>query len=331
MRRVVVTGLGMVTPLGVGVTANWASVIAGRSGISPIKGFDVSDLSVKIAGQVPRGEGPTDFDPRRIATSKELKRLDDFMLFALAATDEALADAEWKPTDGENLEKTGVLIGSGIGGVAGIAEAAVILHTSGPRRVSPFFIPGSLINEASGVVSMKHGFRGPNHAVVTACATGAHAIGDAARLIAFGDADVMVAGGTEAATCRLTLAGFQQMRAISTGFSDRPSEASRPWDKDRDGFVIGEGAGVVILEELEHARARGARIYGEVAGYGLSGDAYHVSAPEPKGDGARRAMKAAIARAGLDVTDIGYVNAHATSTPIGDPVEILAVEALFGE
>jgi 3-oxoacyl-[acyl-carrier-protein] synthase II len=330
MRRVVVTGLGLVTPLGVGVRHAWAALLAGKSGISRLEHFDVSDLPTKIAGQVPRGTEPHQFDPERYVEKKELRRLDDFMLFALGAAEEAISDAGWKVTGEHELTRTGVLLGSGIGGLPSIAENAVKLHEGGPRRISPYFIPGSLINEASGVVSIKYGYQGPNHAVVTACATGAHALGDAARLIALDDADVMIAGGTEAATCRLTLAGFSIMRAISTSFNDHPTEASRPWDAARDGFVIGEGAGVVVLEELEHAKRRGAHIYGELVGYGLAGDAHHVSAPEPTGSGPRRAMQAALARARLAPTDIGYINAHATSTPIGDPVELRAVRALFG-
>ena len=325
-----VTGLGVVSPLGLGAERSFAALVAGRSGISRITRLDVSDLPSKIAGQVPRGDEPGQYDPLRVASAKELRRYDEFILFALAAADEAVADSGWKPDTEEGQERTGVLIGSGIGGLPSIAENAVKLDREGPRRISPYFIPGSLINEASGVISIRFGFKGPNHAVVTACATGAHALGDAARLIALGDADVMLAGGTEAATCRLTLAGFAIMRAMSTGFNDRPEEASRPWDRARDGFVIGEGAGAVVLEELEHARARGARIYAELVGYGLSGDAYHLSAPDPQGDGARRAMAAALKRAQLNPEQIGYINAHATSTPVGDPVEIAAVKALFG-
>ncbi|HEX6272197.1 MAG TPA: beta-ketoacyl-ACP synthase II, partial [Polyangiaceae bacterium] len=289
MRRVVVTGLGVLSPLGAGAERSFRALVEGRSGVRPIEHFDVSDLPAKIAGQVPRGSAPGEFDPLSVAAPKEQRRMDDFMLFALAAAEEAVADAGWKALGDAFRERTGVLVGSGIGGIRSIAENAVKLHEEGPRRVSPFFIPGSLVNEASGVVSIKYGLRGPNHAVVTACATGAHAIGDAARLIAFGDADAMLAGGSEAATCRLTVAGFAIMRALSTGYNDRPAEASRPWDRDRDGFVLGEGAGIVALEEYEHARARGAQIYGEILGYGLSGDAHHVSAPEPSGDGARRA------------------------------------------
>ena len=330
MRRVVVTGLGVVSPLGLGAQHSFQALLAGRSGIRALDRFDVSDLPTKIAGQVPRGSAPTEYDPLRFANAKELRRYDEFILFALAAADEAMADSGFKPESEAEQERSGVLIGSGIGGLPSIAENAVKLEQEGPRRISPYFIPGSLINEASGVVSIRHGLRGPNHAVVTACATGAHALGDAGRLIALGDADVMLAGGSEAATCRLTLAGFAIMRAISTGFNDRPLEASRPWDRARDGFVIGEGAGAVVLEELEHAKRRGARIYGELVGYGLSGDAHHLSAPDPRGDGARRAMKAALERARLNVDQIDYINAHATSTPVGDPVELHAIKALFG-
>jgi 3-oxoacyl-[acyl-carrier-protein] synthase II len=321
----------LVTPLGVGVDRVWAELLQGASGVRRIESFDTSDLPAKIAGQVPRGplsEGG--FTADDYLSSKEQRRVDDFIIFAVAAAQHAVEDAGWiKPVDAE-LERTGVMIGSGIGGLQGIAENAVKLEQQGPRRISPFFIPGSLINEASGAVSIRYGFRGPNHAVVTACATGAHAIGDAARLIELGDADVMVAGGAEAANCRLTVAGFAVMRALSTGFNDEPGRACRPWDRDRDGFVLGEGAGMLVLEELEHARRRGAKIYGEVLGYGLSGDAFHISAPEASGDGARRAMAAALKRARLEPSDIDYINAHATSTPVGDPVEIAAVKTLFG-
>jgi len=330
VRRVVVTGLGVVSPLGLGAERSFSALISGRSGISRLERVDVSDLPSKIAGQVPRGSEPGEYDPLRLASAKELRRYDEFILFALAAASEAVADSGWQPESEEARERTGVLIGSGIGGLPSIAENAVKLDREGPRRISPYFIPGSLINEASGVVSIRYGFKGPNHAVVTACATGAHALGDAARLIAAGDADVMLAGGSEAATCRLTLAGFAIMRAMSTGFNDQPTEASRPWDRARDGFVIGEGAGAVVLEELAHAKARGARIYAELLGYGLSGDAYHLSAPDPRGDGARRAMAAALKRAQLNPEQVDYINAHATSTPVGDPVEIAAVKALFG-
>ncbi|HWA76399.1 MAG TPA: beta-ketoacyl-ACP synthase II [Polyangiaceae bacterium] len=332
MRRVVVTGLGMVSPLGVGVRASWAALLAGRSGIRRISQFDVSDLPTQIAGQVPRGTEPSEFDPARVVSPKELRRMDDFMVFALAAAREAMADAGLLGAlDDATRERAGVLIGSGIGGLPRIAENAIKLQEQGPRRISPYFIPGSLVNEASGVVSIEHGLRGPNHAVATACATGAHALGDAARLIALDDADIMLAGGTEAATCRLTLAGFSIMRAVSTSFNHAPEQASRPWDRERDGFVIGEGAGVLVLEEAEHARRRGAPIYAELAGYGLSGDAHHLSAPDPTGDGARRAMQAALRRARRNADEVDYINAHATSTPVGDPVELLAVQALFGD
>jgi len=328
MRRVVVTGLGLLTPLGTNVRESWERVVQGESGISAIESFPVEDLACRIAGQVPRGQAG--FDPGRFADKKELRRYGDFILYALAAADEALTDSGYQPTTDEQRERTGVLIGSGIGGFPGIADNAVILHESGPRKVSPYFIAGSLINEASGVVSIRYGLRGPNHSVVTACATGAHALGDAARLIALGDADVMVAGGTEAATCRLSIAGFAIMKALSTNYNDSPTEASRPWDQARDGFVMGEGAGICVLEEFEHARARGARIYAELSGYGLSGDAYHLSAPSPLGDGAERAMRAALRRAELAPDRIDYLNAHATSTPAGDPVELLAARRLFG-
>lgn len=330
MRRVAVTGIGLISPLGAGVGASWERLLAGQSGVRKIEHFDTSDLPAKIAGQVPRGKEPGQYDPLSLVSAKEVRRFDDFMLFAIAATEEAVTDAGWKSPGDEDSERTGVLIGSGIGGIASIAENAVRLHEEGPRRISPFFITGSLINEASGVVSMRYGFKGPNHAVVTACATGAHAIGDAARLIALGDADVMIAGGTEAATCRLTLASFCIMRAMSTGYNDRPEEASRPWDRARDGFVIGEGAGILVLEEMEHAKKRGAHIHAELLGYGLSGDAHHLSAPDPAGSGARRAMKAALKRAGVTPEEVDYVNAHATSTPVGDPVEIEALKSCFG-
>lgn len=333
MRRVVVTGLGAVTPLGAGVMPSWRAVLDGRSGIRAIAGIDVADLPCRIAGQVPeRADGAigATFDPDAVVPPKDQRKMDRFILLALAAAEEAVSDAGWRPTEAEALERTGVLIGSGIGGLPGLAEAALTLHGKGPRRISPFFVPSMLINLASGHVSIRYGFRGPNHAVVTACATGAHAIGDAARLIAMDDADVMLAGGSEAALCRLGLAGFCAARAMSTGFNDDPARASRPWDRDRDGFVMGEGAGVLVLEELEHARRRGATIYAEVTGYGLSGDAYHITSPAEDGNGAFRAMRAALKRAGLAPDAIDYVNAHATSTPAGDPVEIAAVKRLFG-
>ncbi len=329
MRRVVVTGLGAVTPLGTGVALNWRRVLNGDSGIRAVTGFEAGDLACRIAGQVPT-DGAGAFDADAVVPPKDQRKMDRFILLALAAAEEAVADAGWRPTDQEALERTGVLIGSGIGGLPGLADAALTLHLKGPRRVSPFFVPSNLINLASGHVSIRFGFQGPNHAVVTACATGAHAIGDAARLIAFDDADVMLAGGSEAALCRLGIAGFCASRAMSTGFNDDPARASRPWDRDRDGFVMGEGAGVLVLEELEHAKRRGAPIYAEVTGYGLSGDAYHITSPAEDGDGAFRAMRAALKRAGVAPDAVDYVNAHATSTPAGDPVEIAAVKRLFG-
>jgi 3-oxoacyl-[acyl-carrier-protein] synthase II len=331
LRRVVITGLGLVTPLGCGVEASWSRLLQGQSGARRIEEFDVSDLSCQIGCFVPRGplsEGK--FDPNDWMEPKEQRKVDDFIIFAMGAADQALDDAGWKADTPGKQERTGVLIGSGIGGLDGIADTAILLKEKGPRRVSPFFIPGRLINLASGYVSIKHGLKGPNHAVVTACSTGAHAIGDAARLVALGDADVMLAGGTESPLCRLAVAGFAACRALSTGFNDRPAKASRPYDRDRDGFVMGEGAGVVVLEALDHARARGAHIYAEVIGYGLSGDAYHITAPAENGDGAYRCMRAALARAGIGPSDIQYVNAHGTSTPMGDEIELAAVERLFG-
>lgn len=330
MRRVVVTGLGLVTPLGVGHKLNWERLVAGESGIRGITGFDVSDLPSKVAGQVPRGSGEGDFNPDLFVPPKDQRKMDDFILYAIAAAQEAIKDSGWQPQTEEERERTGVMVGSGIGGLPGIADGAVTLHEKGPRRLSPFFIPACLINLASGHISINHGFKGPNHAVVTACSTGAHAIGDAARLIMWDDADVMVAGGTEAAVSRLGVGGFAAMRALSTSFNDTPSKASRPYDKDRDGFVISEGAGVVILEELEHAKKRGAHIYAEVVGYGLSGDAHHISAPADDGNGGFRAMTAALKRARLSPEDIDYVNAHGTSTPLGDEIELGAVKRLFG-
>ena len=331
MRRVVVTGLGLVTPLGSGVEAVWRRLIEGRSGLRAIQDFDTSDLPSKVAGQVPHGETAEGyFNPADYVTPQERRRTDPFIIFGMAAADQAVADAEWRPDDEESLERTGVMIGSGIGGLQSIANAALTVHEHGPRRLSPFFIPAALINLISGHVSIRYGFQGPNHAVVTACSTGAHAIGDAARLIALDDADVMLAGGAEAAVCRLGLAGFAASRALSVHFNDTPEKASRPWDKDRDGFVIGEGAGVVVLEELEHAKKRGARIYAEVIGYGMSGDAHHITAPAPDGRGAIRAMSAALKRAKLDPSAIDYINAHGTSTPLGDMIELNAVVKLFG-
>lgn len=332
MRRVVVTGLGAVTPLGVGVDFNWSRLIEGRSGINAVTGFDVSDLPARIAGQVPAGsKSDGGFDPEEWVEKKDLKKMDTFIAYALAAARQAVEDAGWAPDDDEGRDRTGVMVGSGIGGLNGIADGALTLRDRGPRRMSPFFIPANLINLASGYVSIEHGFRGPNHAVVTACATGTHAIGDAARLIIFGDADVMVAGGTESAVCRIGIAGFAAARALSTGFNDEPERASRPWDKDRDGFVMGEGAGIIVLEELEHAKARGAKIYAEVLGYGLSGDAYHMTAPAEDGSGGYRAMQGALRTSGLAPEQIDYVNAHGTSTPLGDEIELGAVKRLFGD
>jgi 3-oxoacyl-[acyl-carrier-protein] synthase II len=330
LRRVVVTGVGLVTPLGCGRDVVWRRLIGGESGVRRIERFEVEDLPAKIAGQVPRDEGDGAFRPDDIMAPKDARKNDLFILFGVAAAKEAVEDAGWQPEDDEARNRTGVLIGSGIGGLGTIADTAIDLEKRGPRRVSPFFIPACLINLISGQVSIRFGFRGPNHSVVTACSTGAHAIGDASRLIALGDADVMVAGGAEAAICRLGLAGFAAARALSTHFNEEPERASRPWDRDRDGFIMGEGAGVVVLEELEHARRRGARIYGEVIGYGLSGDAYHVTAPTPDGDGGYRSMKAALARAGLEPGDIDYINAHGTSTPLGDEIELGAVKRLLG-
>lgn len=332
MRRVVVTGMGLVSPLGVGVNHVWEKLLASRSGIARITAFDVSDLRSQVAGIVPRGQGtPGQLDLDAEVSPKERRRMGDFIVYALAATREALADANWQPTEEAELERTGVMIGSGIGGLANIAHNVVTVHERGPRRVSPFFIPSSLVNEASGLVSIRYGFKGPNHAVATACATGAHAIGDAARMIQLDDADVMIAGGTEAAICRLALAGFSIMQAVSTSFNDDPERASRPWDRERDGFVLGEGAGIVVLEELEHARRRGATIYAELLGYGMSGDAHHMTAPAPDGSGALRAMRMAMTRARVDPSELDYVNAHATSTGIGDPIEVRAVKGLCGE
>ncbi len=331
VRRVVVTGLGTVNPLGSGVDASWSGILEGKSGAAPVTRCDVSDLAARVACQVPRGTGVAGaFDADATMDPKDQRKFDEFIVFATAAADEAIADAGWRPTDEEEQNRTGVLIGSGIGGLLGIERAALILAEKGPRRISPFFIPGALINMASGYVSIRYNFRGPNHAVVTACSTGAHAIGDAARLIALDDADVMIAGGAEAPIGRLAISGFAACRALSTGFNDTPEKASRPYDRQRDGFVIGEGAGVVVLEELEHAKARGAKIYGEIIGYGLSGDAFHITAPASDGNGAYRCMKAALKRAQIDSSAIDYVNAHGTSTPLGDEIELAAVHRVMG-
>jgi len=331
MRRVVVTGLGLVTPLACGIEPTWQRLLAGESGIKRIEKFDVSDLPSKIAGQIPRGDGSEGtLNPDEWMEPKEQRKVDDFIVYAMAAAAQALNDAGWHPREYADQITSGVLIGSGIGGVEGIAETALLLRDRGPRRVSPFFIPGRLINLASGYVSIAHSLKGPNHAVVTACSTGAHAIGDAGRLIALGDADVMVAGGAESPINRISLAGFAACRALSTGFNETPERASRPYDRDRDGFVMGEGAGAVVLEEYDHAKSRGARIYGELIGYGLSGDAYHITAPAEDGDGAFRCMSAAIRRAGISPADLDYINAHGTSTPLGDEIELKAVERLIG-
>jgi 3-oxoacyl-[acyl-carrier-protein] synthase II len=331
MRRVVVTGLGMVTPLGCGVENTWQRILAGKSGIGRIEKFEVSDLPCQIAGQIPLGDGSAGtFNADQWMEPKERRKVDDFILFAMSAARQALDDAGWHPREYEDQIASGVLMGSGIGGIEGIAETALTLRDRGPRRVSPFFIPGRIINLASGYISIAHSLKGPNHAVVTACSTGAHAIGDAGRLIALGDADVMVAGGAESPVSRIALAGFAACRALSTGFNDAPERASRPYDRDRDGFVMGEGAGAVVLEEYDHAKARGARIYGELIGYGLSGDAFHITAPAEDGDGAFRCMRAAIRRADIAPGDIDYINAHGTSTPLGDEIELKAVERLVG-
>ncbi len=331
MRRVVVTGLGLVTPLATGVEESWQRLIAGRSGAGPITRFDASDMPCRIACEVRPGDGSAGtFNPDQWVEAKEQRRYDKFIIYGMAAAKQAVADAGWQPKDEDERCRTGVLIGSGIGGLPSIEATAILIHEKGPRRVSPFFIPGSLINLCSGIVSIAYGFKGPNHAAVTACSTGAHSIGDAARMIALDDADVMVAGGAEGAICRIGIAGFIACKALSTGFNDQPERASRPYDRDRDGFVMGEGAGVVVLEELQHAKARGARIYGEIVGYGMSGDAHHITAPAEDGDGAYRCMRMALKRAGIAAGDVDYVNAHGTSTPLGDEIELRAVERLMG-
>ena len=332
MRRVVVTGMGMVSPLAASAEATWRRLLAGESGAARITSFAVDDLPCQIACQIRRGGGADEtFNPDDWMEPKEQRKVDDFILFGVSAATQALRDADWAPKTYEDQIATGVMIGSGVGGINRIYDASLVLKERGPRRLSPFFLPGLLINLASGYVSIQHGLKGPNHAVVTACSTGAHAIGDAGRLIALGDADVMVAGGAESTVNRLSLGGFAACRALSTDFNDRPRQASRPYDKARDGFVMGEGAGCLVLEELEHARARGARIYAELAGYGMSGDAYHITAPAPDGDGAFRAMRAALKRAGIDASAIDYINAHGTSTPLGDEIELGAVERLVGD
>ncbi|HEX8570166.1 MAG TPA: beta-ketoacyl-ACP synthase II [Caulobacteraceae bacterium] len=338
MRRVVVTGIGLVTPLGSGREIAWKRILEGRSGAGRITSFDASTYACQIACEVPRvdgrgGGGPDvegSFNPEEVLAPKELRRVDPFILYAIAAAEEAIADSGWVGETEEIKERAGVIIGSGIGGLTSIAETTLELEHKGPRRISPFFIPSALTNLASGQVSIRHGLKGPNHSVVTACATGSHAVGDAARLIQFGDADMMVAGGAEAAVIPLGIAGFVACRALSTGFNDRPEIASRPYDKDRDGFVMGEGAGVLVLEEYESAKARGAKIYAEVTGYGLSGDAHHITAPSPDGNGGYRAMQSALKHAGMAPADIDYINAHGTSTPLGDELELGAVERLLG-
>lgn len=330
MRRVVVTGLGMVSPLGDGVDVTWSRLLDGQSGAGPITKFDASRLGTTYACEVPRGEGEGDFNADAYMPPKEQRKIDDFILYGVAAADQALADSGWVPESDDDRFRTGVMIGSGIGGLNSIADTAVLLKEKGPRRVSPFFIPGALINLVSGQVSIKYGLKGPNHAVVTACSTGAHAIGDAARLIALDDADVMVAGGAESPISEIGVAGFNACKALSTKRADDPTKASRPWDADRDGFVMGEGAGVVVLEEYEHAKARGAKIYAEILGYGLSGDAHHITAPPPNHEGAERAMRAAVKRAGIAPSEIDYVNAHGTST-MADTIELGAVERVLGD
>ena len=341
VRRVVVTGLGLVTPLGAGVDTVWSNLLAGKSGAGRIEHFDTDDLGCKIAAMIPRLDGrggggpdiPGTYNPDDTLSKRDQRRIDEFILFAISAADEAISDADWKidPEDTQTQSRTGVIFGSGIGGLQTTYDASVALHEKGARRISPFMVPSMLINLASGQISIRHGFKGPNHSVVTACATGVHAIGDAARMIERGDADVMVAGGAESAICRLGIASFVAARAMTTGYNDDPEAASRPYDKDRDGFLMGEGAGALVLEEYEHAKARGAKIYAEFKGYGLSGDAYHITSPAPDGDGGYRAMKMALDGAGLTPAEIDYVNAHGTSTPMGDEIEVKAVERLFGD
>jgi len=331
MRRVVVTGLGMVTPLACGVEHTWQRLLSGKSGVSAVTRIDVSDLPARIAGQIPRGDGSDGtYNPDQWMEPKEQRKVDEFITYAMCAATQALHDAGWKPTSYEDQTTSGVLIGAGIGGAGGIADTGVTLKERGPRRVSPFFVPGRIINLAAGYVSIEHGLKGPNSSVVTACSTGSHAIGDAGRLVALGDADVMVAGGTESPINRISMAGFAAARALSTAYNETPERASRPYDKDRDGFVLSEGAGVVVLEEYEHAKRRGAKIYAELVGYGMSGDAYHITAPSPDGDGAFRCMGAALRRAGMTAAEIDYINAHGTSTPLGDEIELGAVERLVG-
>jgi 3-oxoacyl-[acyl-carrier-protein] synthase II len=331
LRRVVITGAGMVSPLGASLDSTWSRLLNGESAAKRVDTFETDDLPAKIACVMPRGDGTGGtYNADDWMEPKEQRKVDEFIVYAIAAADQALADAGWKPEKDEDCDATGVLIGSGIGGIEGMVEGGILLKERGPRRLSPFFVPGRLINLASGYVSIKHKLRGPNHSVVTACSTGAHAIGDASRLVALGDADVMVAGGTESPISRISLAGFAACRALSTSRNDEPQKASRPYDKDRDGFVMGEGAGIVVVEELEHALARGAKIYAEVVGYGMSGDAFHITAPSEDGNGAERCMRAALKRAGLEASDIDYINAHGTST-MADTIELAAVERLLGD
>ena len=330
MRRVVVTGMGLLSPMGRGVETTWQGLIQGKSAITPVTRYDVSESPAKIAGQIPFGTAEGQFDPDSVMAPKEQRRVDPFILYGICAGTDAMEDSGWKPETDEDRFRTGVMIGAGIGGLSAISDNAVILKEQGPRRISPFFIPSCLINLISGQLSIKYGLCGPNHSCVTACATGTHAIGDAARLIMWGDADVMVAGGAEAAVHPLAMAGFAQAKALSTHYNDTPEKASRPWDKGHDGFVMGEGAGVVVLEEYEHAKKRGAKIYGEIAGYGLSGDGYHVTAPAPDSRGSKHAMRMALKNGGINVDDIGYINAHGTATPTGDILEINAVKDVFG-
>jgi len=329
LRRVVVTGMGLVSPLGCGVSHNWNLLINSKSGIDRIQSFDVSDLRCKIAGQIPLGIGEGDLNIEKHVDAKDQRKMGLFIIYALAAAAEAVKDSEWMPTDPYELERTGVTVGSGIGGLEGIYQTSITLFEKGPKRVTPFFIPSCLINLASGQISIKYGFRGPNHAVVTACASGAHAIGDAARFIQFDNADVMIAGGTESTVCRIGIAGFAAARALSTSFNETPEKASRPWDKERDGFVMGEGSGILVLEELEHAKKRNAKIYGEIIGYGVSGDAHHMTAPAEDGRGAYLSMKSAFKSAKINPDEVGYINAHGTSTPLGDEIELNAVKKLL--
>ncbi|MSP95357.1 MAG: beta-ketoacyl-[acyl-carrier-protein] synthase II [Alphaproteobacteria bacterium] len=331
MRRVVVTGLGMVSPLACGVEESWSRLLAGKSGAGPITRFKVDDMPCRIACDVPRGDGTNGtFNADQWVDPKDQRRADPFIVYAIAAAQQAVTDSGYMPKTEDERERAGVMVGSGVGGLDGIEQASLLVQEKGPRKLSPFFISGRLVNLTSGYISIAHGYKGPNHAVATACSSGAHAIGDAARLIAFDDADVMIAGGAEAAICRIGIAGFVACRALSTNFNDTPEKASRPYDRDRDGFVMGAGAGMLMLEEYEHAKARGAKIYAEITGYGLSGDANHITAPTDDGGGAFRAMKMALKRAGMSPSDIDYINAHGTSTPLGDEIELRAVERLFG-